>query len=126
FCYLLILLILYPTTDLIIRIWITISKYLGIDKDRWIAGTIFHKMCGLAIVLNPFWKLKITYINKDALPKGRAKVITVCNHISNLDAFCIAWALPYETKWVAKLSLFSIPFFGNLFQKRINFRKVTC
>jgi 1-acyl-sn-glycerol-3-phosphate acyltransferase len=110
--YIICILILFPIADLIIRIWITISKFLGIDKERRIAGTIFHKVNGLSVLLNPFWKLKITYVDKSAIPKSSAKVITVCNHISNLDAFCIAWALPYETKWVAKLSLFNIPFFG--------------
>jgi 1-acyl-sn-glycerol-3-phosphate acyltransferase len=78
------------------------------DKKRAIA----HKQCfwwsSAVIALNPYWKLDISGINN--IDKNRTYII-IANHQSLADI-----ALVYQTKiqfkWVAKESLFKIPFIG--------------
>lgn len=42
-------------------------------------------------------------------PLEPRRTIVVCNHLSNGDAFFLSSALlPFETKWIAKASLFKV------------------
>ena len=64
---------------------------------------------GKSIVwFNPFWKLKIQgkgYISK------RQSYVLVANHMSLSDIICL-FCIDRHFKWVARDSLFTIPFFG--------------
>lgn len=94
----------------IITIPIIFLGYLLIpfDPDRKLAhnfGTIWGKGIFFA---NPFWKLKIS--GKGFVRKNKAYVL-VSNHLSLADIICI-YCLNRQFKWVAKESLFKVPFLG--------------
>ena len=70
---------------------------------------------GFTLALNPLWKVRIT--GRERFDKERSYVI-VSNHQSGTDIMVLfkLW-LPY--KWVAKRSLFRVPFIGwNMFLNR--------
>ena len=73
---------------------------------------ILHRQCfwwsNAVIGLNPYWKLKVNGLG-NADPK-RTYVI-VANHQSLAD-IVVLYQLRLQFKWVAKESLFSIPFLG--------------
>jgi len=73
-------------------------------------GTIFRVVSSLMVHANPFWKLVKVGDWSKFKP---ARNICVMNHLSNADPFltCSAF-LPYESKYIAKASLFNIPFGG--------------
>lgn len=60
------------------------------------------------VKLNPFWKISIAGSNH--IKKGKAYVL-VANHNSLGDIVCL-YCLGKHFKWLAKDSLFKIPFFG--------------
>ncbi|MFA5159385.1 MAG: lysophospholipid acyltransferase family protein [Candidatus Omnitrophota bacterium] len=78
------------------------------DKQR----RILHRQCfwwsSAVIGLSPYWKLKVNGLG-NADPK-RTYVI-VANHQSLAD-IVVLYQLRLQFKWVAKESLFSIPFLG--------------
>ena len=79
-----------------------------IDPDRRFSHK-FGTAWGQGIFLaNPFWKLKIT--GRGFIRKNKAYVL-VSNHMSLADIIC-AYCLGRQFKWVAKESLFKIPFLG--------------
>lgn len=78
------------------------------DPDRRLAhglGTLWGK---LLIWLNPFWRLEI--VGARNLRKKTGYVI-ISNHSSLADIVCL-FTLGHNFKWLAKKSLFQIPFFG--------------
>jgi 1-acyl-sn-glycerol-3-phosphate acyltransferase len=73
-------------------------------------GRIFRGWSGLVIYLNPMWSFRI--VGKTSVTSLKHTVV-MCNHLSNADPFFLCTALwPWETKYLAKKSLFSIPFGG--------------
>ena len=78
------------------------------DRERRIA----HKLGGLWGVLlfklNPFWRLRI--VGRERLRNHRSYVL-VANHLSLSDIVCL-FTLNHQFKWLAKKSLFQIPFLG--------------
>jgi 1-acyl-sn-glycerol-3-phosphate acyltransferase len=78
------------------------------DKKRILA----HRQCfwwsDAVIALNPFWKIDIAGI--DNIDKNRTYVI-IANHQSLAD-IVLAYQTKMQFKWVAKKSLFKIPFVG--------------
>ncbi len=78
------------------------------DRQR----RILHRQCfwwsNAVIGLNPYWKVKVNGL-ENADPK-RTYVI-VANHQSLAD-IVVLYQLRLQFKWVAKESLFSIPFLG--------------
>ncbi len=58
--------------------------------------------------LNPFWRLAI--VGRKKIRKDQGYVL-VANHASLADIICL-FALDHQFKWLAKKSLFSIPFLG--------------
>lgn len=62
----------------------------------------------LLIRLNPFWHLRV--IGKEHIRKGKSYVL-VANHASLSDIVCLFF-LDHQFKWLAKKSLFKIPFLG--------------
>ena len=78
------------------------------DKQR----KILHRQCywwsSAVIGLNPFWKVRVTGL--EHIDPKRTYVI-VANHQSLAD-IVVLYQLRLQFKWVAKESLFSLPFLG--------------
>ncbi|MFA6281543.1 MAG: lysophospholipid acyltransferase family protein [Candidatus Omnitrophota bacterium] len=78
------------------------------DKKR----TIVHAQCfwwsDLVIKLNPYWHVAVS--GKENIDKSRTYII-VSNHQSLADII-LAYQLKCQFKWVAKKSLFKLPFVG--------------
>ncbi len=106
-----------------ILIWIvgsilTITLYLAMllctvllypfDKKR----TFTHMQCfwwsDAVIMLNPYWKFEISGLSN--IDKKRTYII-IANHQSLAD-IVLAYKIKMQFKWVAKESLFKIPFVG--------------
>ncbi len=78
------------------------------DRRRAVAGNIVRLACVTAVKLNPMWKFQI----KGQLPANFArKTVLMSNHCSHTDPFLICH-LPVTMRWLAKASLFKIPFLG--------------
>ena len=78
------------------------------DPDRRAAGRVAY-LWGLSIIAaNPTWKLKIQ--GRGYIREGKGYVL-VANHMSFGDIICL-YCIERHFKWVAKESLFSVPFFG--------------
>jgi 1-acyl-sn-glycerol-3-phosphate acyltransferase len=88
-------------------LFFTIALY-PFDKKR----AVTHAQCfwwsDLAIALNPYWKLQISGL--DNIDKKRTYII-IANHQSLADII-LAYQIKMQFKWVAKKSLFKIPFVG--------------
>ncbi|MDX2052467.1 MAG: lysophospholipid acyltransferase family protein [Polyangiaceae bacterium] len=78
------------------------------DRRRIIAGHIVRLGSVSAVKLNPMWKFDVRGQLPRPLPK---KTVFVSNHCSHTDPFLIAH-LPVAMRWLAKASLFKIPFLG--------------
>jgi 1-acyl-sn-glycerol-3-phosphate acyltransferase len=78
------------------------------DPRRVLAGRAFRQVGHAAALLNPMWRFGI----HGAIPKRLApKTVCISNHCSHTDVFLICH-LPFEMKWLAKQSLFKLPFVG--------------
>jgi 1-acyl-sn-glycerol-3-phosphate acyltransferase len=77
------------------------------DRNRVAAGRLL-RLCGAFVSRSfPFWRIRI----EGKIPPGRQAYVVVANHQSFLDIFVLS-NLPREMKWVAKKSLFAIPWVG--------------
>lgn len=78
------------------------------DPTARITGTLFRRIARTLARVSGLWHFR-------ALPPYPARLdgphVVVSNHESHLDAFLISF-LPYEMKWLAKSSLFRLPFIG--------------
>lgn len=109
--FILSLLIFWPLLCLVQLPFLFANKFLGHDPRRVWLGNIFRFFNALALWSNPFISIKYKYSNR--VPKETKKLIIICNHQSNLDPFVLSSSLlPFESKYVGKSSLFSIPFGG--------------
>ncbi|HET6345737.1 MAG TPA: lysophospholipid acyltransferase family protein [Myxococcota bacterium] len=77
------------------------------DETRRIAGRFFRLMAVTAVKLSPMWRFRAL----KPYPSELRNTVVVSNHMSQLDSFLISH-LPWEMKWLAKASLFRIPFIG--------------
>ncbi|HEY6078239.1 MAG TPA: lysophospholipid acyltransferase family protein [Polyangiaceae bacterium] len=78
------------------------------DSRRILSGKALRLVSHSAAVLSPVWRFRI----HGALPKQLArKTVCVSNHCSHTDVFLICH-VPWEMKWLAKRSLFKLPFIG--------------
>lgn len=81
------------------------------DPTRRVAGR-FLRFSGASLAhAFPLWRVRVD----GAIPPARHPFIAVANHQSFLDVFMLA-GLPWEMKWVAKESLFKIPWVGWMFR----------
>ncbi len=78
------------------------------DRDRRRVGRLFHHSAVLAGNLTPFWTFRIE--GAGAIDPAKPYVF-VANHSSFTDVFLVV-RLPWEMKWLAKKSIFSIPLLG--------------
>ncbi len=77
------------------------------DRNRVVAGRLL-RLCGALVSRSfPFWRIRID----GAWPRQRGAYVVVANHQSFLDIFVLS-NIPHEMKWVAKKSLFQIPWVG--------------
>jgi 1-acyl-sn-glycerol-3-phosphate acyltransferase len=81
---------------------------LPFDRGRKIAGRWLRMEAAAVAKLSPFWDFQI-HGGPPVAP--REKTVVVSNHESNADPFLIS-LLPWEMKWLAKASLFKVPFAG--------------
>jgi 1-acyl-sn-glycerol-3-phosphate acyltransferase len=81
---------------------------LPFDRNRYVLGRVFRMMAANVARLAPLWRFGVHGPYPARLPP---KTVVVANHVSHLDCFLISH-LPYEMKWLAKRSLFFIPFVG--------------
>lgn len=78
------------------------------DRNRVVVGYAFRRLARYAILLVPFWRFSA----RPPVPRRLVGAhVVVSNHESHLDAFLISH-LPWEMKWLAKRSLFRVPFIG--------------
>lgn len=78
------------------------------DRNRLVVGYAFRRLARFAILLVPFWRFAV---RPPVPPRLSGPHVVVSNHESHLDAFLISH-LPWEMKWLAKRSLFRVPFIG--------------
>ncbi len=78
------------------------------DRRRYVAGRFLRWLGTVAVKLAPTWKFQI-HGEPPKPPPGR--MIVVGNHCSHADVFLISH-LPWDMKWLAKDSLFKLPFLG--------------
>jgi 1-acyl-sn-glycerol-3-phosphate acyltransferase len=81
------------------------------DRNRAVAGR-FSRLAAVAVTKTfPPWRLRV----EGRWPPGRQPYVVVANHQSLLDILMLS-KLPREMKWVAKESLFKVPWVGWMFR----------
>lgn len=78
------------------------------DPGRKVTGRFLRWMAVAIARLSPFWDFRVVGELPKPLPR---KLVVVSNHLSNADVFLISY-LPLDVKWLAKASLFHVPFVG--------------
>ncbi|HEY2406565.1 MAG TPA: lysophospholipid acyltransferase family protein [Polyangiaceae bacterium] len=78
------------------------------DKKRLLCGRTLRYVAVAAIKTSPVWRFRI---HGEVPRKGPGRAVCVSNHCSHVDVFLISH-VPWEMKWLAKRSLFNIPFIG--------------
>jgi 1-acyl-sn-glycerol-3-phosphate acyltransferase len=91
-----------------ILVFISVAILYPFDRNNNLSHHV-TKIWGKTIVaINPFWKLKIK--GKHRIKKSQSYVL-VANHMSLADIVCV-YCIGNNFKWVAKSSLFKVPFLG--------------
>jgi len=78
------------------------------DSRRMVSGRMLRIVAHGAALFSPMWRFGI---HGDLPAKLAPKTVCVSNHCSHTDVFLICH-LPWEMKWLAKRSLFKLPFVG--------------
>jgi 1-acyl-sn-glycerol-3-phosphate acyltransferase len=105
-------LLAYALSLLAIAIWppvvaLALLVTWPFDRNRTVPGRLL-RLCGAFVSRSfPFWRIRI----EGGWPPGKGAYVVVANHQSFLDIFLLS-NLPREMKWVAKKSLFKIPWIG--------------
>ncbi len=91
-------------------LWMSIVFLLTapFDPGRYIVGRWFRRVGVAQVSLNPLWHFETRGVR---ITDPRRPYVAVSNHESYADIFLISH-LPWEMKWLAKASLFTIPVFG--------------
>ncbi len=79
------------------------------DPARYRTGRLLRRFAWPLTKVNPLWKIAI--VGADRVSDPRRPYVAVANHQSFADVPIIS-RLPWEMKWVAKRSLFRVPFLG--------------
>lgn len=77
------------------------------DERRILSGRALRRVAKAAATLSPVWRFRI----HGEIPNNPGKTVCVSNHCSHTDIFLISH-VPWEMKWLAKRSLFHVPFIG--------------
>jgi 1-acyl-sn-glycerol-3-phosphate acyltransferase len=105
-------LVAYLITAAALVVWpplmlVTLLVSWPFDRNRVVAGRLL-RLCGALVSRSfPFWRIRID----GSWPRQRGAFVVVANHQSFLDIFVLS-NIPHEMKWVAKRSLFKIPWVG--------------
>ncbi len=96
-----------------VSVWLPVMVILAIvtfpfDRGRRVVGR-FLRWCAIVVARTcPLWTIRV----EGRWPAGpRRAYVLVSNHESNVDPFILSH-LPREVKWMAKDSLFRIPWIG--------------
>ncbi|MFL5261145.1 MAG: lysophospholipid acyltransferase family protein [Anaeromyxobacteraceae bacterium] len=106
----------YTATVLALIVWppvvaLVVLVTLPFDRNRAVAGRLL-RLCGAFVSRSfPFWRIRI----EGRWPEAKGAYVVVANHQSFLDIFVLS-NLPREMKWLAKRSLFQIPWIGWAFR----------
>ena len=92
----------------LVALWLVTLPF---DRTRRVPGRFLRFLAVFIAHTFPFWKLKV----EGSWPAGKGPCVVVSNHQSMLDIFLISH-LPREMKWIAKESLFQIPWVGWMFR----------
>jgi 1-acyl-sn-glycerol-3-phosphate acyltransferase len=101
-------------------VFITITAVLRVltgwfDRRLYLLHLVSCVWASLYTWLNPLWSVSVS--GREHIRRDKA-CIMVCNHQSNLD-IVVLYRLFVHFKWVAKSSLFNVPFVGwNLYLNR--------
>ncbi len=102
----------YVITAVALLVWpplmaVTVLLTWPFDRNRVVAGRLL-RLCGALVSRSfVFWRIRID----GRWPRQRGAYVVVANHNSFLDIFVLS-NIPHEMKWVAKRSLFRIPWVG--------------
>ena len=89
----------------VLAVWLVTRPF---DKKRLLSGRMLRLVAASAAQTSLMWRFGI----HGPLPARRpGKTVCVSNHCSHTDVFLISH-VPWEMKWLAKKSLFKIPFIG--------------
>jgi 1-acyl-sn-glycerol-3-phosphate acyltransferase len=91
-------------------VWVALVYVLTrpFDSRRVLSGRAFRQVGHAAARLHPMWRFAV----HGPVPKRLSpKTVCISNHCSHTDVFLICH-LPFEMKWLAKQSLFKVPFVG--------------
>ncbi|MFL5271548.1 MAG: lysophospholipid acyltransferase family protein [Anaeromyxobacteraceae bacterium] len=106
----------YTATVLALVVWppmvaVVLLVTFPFDRNRAVAGRLL-RLCGAFVSRSfPFWRIRI----EGRWPAAKGAYVVVANHNSFLDIFVLS-NLPHEMKWLAKRSLFQIPWVGWAFR----------
>jgi 1-acyl-sn-glycerol-3-phosphate acyltransferase len=78
------------------------------DRGRYAAGRAFRLLAVTATALNPLWRFRTSGVR---IRDPRRPYVAVSNHESYADIFLISH-LPWEMKWLSKITIFKIPVMG--------------
>lgn len=90
-----------------VMLFFTVLLY-PFDKKRTVAHAQCYWWSSAVIALNPYWTIETTGLEN--IDKSR-KYVIVANHQS-LSDIAIMYQIKTQFKWVAKESLFKVPFIG--------------
>jgi len=102
----------YPVAGLIILVALPLQALLlalaaPFDRNRAVAGRFLRLVGVLLTKTFPPWRLRV----EGRWPREGGPFVVVANHQSMLDILLLSH-LPREMKWVAKDSLFKVPWVG--------------
>jgi len=95
-------------TVLVSSLILLTSPFALFDPDRRWAHRLGVLWAALLLKCNLAWQLRT--VGREHLKKGRSYIL-VANHASLTDIVCL-FSLNHEFKWLAKRSLFQVPFLG--------------
>jgi 1-acyl-sn-glycerol-3-phosphate acyltransferase len=90
-----------------IAVALTLAVTFPFDRNRAVAGRLLRLFAAFISRTFPFWRIRI----EGRWPRERGPYVVVANHQSLLDILLLS-NLPREMKWLAKKSLFDIPWVG--------------
>lgn len=89
----------------VLAVWLVTRPF---DPNRLLSGRMLRIVAMTAAKTSLMWRFRI----HGPLPSRKpGKTICVSNHCSHTDVFLISH-VPWEMKWLAKKSLFKLPFIG--------------
>jgi 1-acyl-sn-glycerol-3-phosphate acyltransferase len=92
-------------TPILLLVWASTFWW---DRQRFWCGILFRRLAVYTSACTGLWRFK--WLGYIPYPLEQPYII-IANHQSDLDSFFLA-RLPWEMKWMAKSSLFWVPFLG--------------